>query len=504
MIKRINKGISDIPITEKSEDCFGLSAYVDGLSEFIQICETPMTIAVQGDWGCGKTSMLNMVRGAIEGSVKTIWFNTWQYSKFHMDENLTLAFLARLSSLLNDDSVNKKTTEKLAVLARAGVKVGSYIIDILGAQKLADDISEIGHGSGNTQVDAVKVIEELKADFQEAINNVVDNENKRVVIFIDDLDRLSPEKAVDLMEILKLFLDCKNCVFVLAIDYDVVVRGIEEKYGKDFGKEQGKKFFDKIIQVPFLIPVERYDITQYIKKSMPSIVKMDKEDEDDYKYFIQHSIGTNPRSMKRLFNTFLLLTTINRGRGFEYDTLAQKLLFAVICMQLSMEEAYHILVENIDQLSKEFLSTTINVDEKATLFLNKVIEVLCQGSDDVKPEVLEKMKDALSISSSTNNVRIETSGKVMELNENKTIERTIGLTEEKYKIITLGSSMHVGFGKEIVFVWNDISYNVKMHRGVKGRIDGLSKFYSDSGIREGDVLQLDYDYERNQISCKKI
>ncbi len=64
--------------------------------------------------------------------------------------------------------------------------------------------------------------------------------------------------------------------------------------------------------------------------------------------------------------------------------------------------------------------------------------------------------------------------------------------------------MHVGFGKEIVFVWNDISYNVKMHRGVKGRIDGLSKFYSDSGIREGDVLQLDYDYERNQISCKKI
>lgn len=51
------------------------------------------------------------------------------------------------------------------------------------------------------------------------------------MIFVDDLDRLVPSKAVELLEVLKLFLDCKQCVFVLAIDYEVVIRGAIKKYG---------------------------------------------------------------------------------------------------------------------------------------------------------------------------------------------------------------------------------------------------------------------------------
>ena len=57
------------------------------------------------------------------------------------------------------------------------------------------------------------------------------------------------------MEIVKLFLDVPKCVFILAIDYDVVIEGVRRKYGNDFSKEKGKDFFDKIIQVPFIIAV---------------------------------------------------------------------------------------------------------------------------------------------------------------------------------------------------------------------------------------------------------
>lgn len=97
-------------------------------------------------------------------------------------------------------------------------------------------------------------------------------------LFVDDLDRLIPSKAVELLEVLKLFLDCKQCVFVLAIDYEVVIRGSIEKYGfasymsdkiedkeRNREYEKGKSFFDKIIQVLFKVPVAVYDIKNYLK-----------------------------------------------------------------------------------------------------------------------------------------------------------------------------------------------------------------------------------------------
>ena len=82
--------------------------------------------------------------------------------------------------------------------------------------------------------------------FQELIDKKA-GEKGRVIIFVDDLDRLDPARAVELLEVLKIFLDCRKCVFVLAIDYGVVARGVKAKYGGDFNDEKAKSFFDKII-----------------------------------------------------------------------------------------------------------------------------------------------------------------------------------------------------------------------------------------------------------------
>ena len=133
------------------------------------------------------------------------------------------------------------------------------------------------------------------------------------MIFVDDLDRLVPSKAVELLEVLKLFLDCKQCVFVLAIDYEVVIRGAIKKYGfasynsekidekeRNREYEKGKSFFDKIIQVPFKVPVAVYDIKNYLKDGFNKInLKIDDNDLQDYIDLCASSIGSNPRSLKR-------------------------------------------------------------------------------------------------------------------------------------------------------------------------------------------------------------
>lgn len=81
-------GFTDRPVDGLEEDVFGVTQYIFGLSSFILGCNTPMTIAIQGDWGSGKTSMMNMVREQLGDQVVTTWFNTWQYSQFNMGDTL--------------------------------------------------------------------------------------------------------------------------------------------------------------------------------------------------------------------------------------------------------------------------------------------------------------------------------------------------------------------------------------------------------------------------------
>ena len=65
------RGFTDKPVSGKAEDLFGVGKYITGLSSFIQECDTPMTIAVQGDWGSGKTSFMHLIEEEI-GKEKTL------------------------------------------------------------------------------------------------------------------------------------------------------------------------------------------------------------------------------------------------------------------------------------------------------------------------------------------------------------------------------------------------------------------------------------------------
>src|SRR5690606_33625849 len=92
---------------------------------------------------------------------------------------------------------------------------------------------------------------EMRENLQDLIRKTREKEGiDRFIVFIDDVDRLVPERAVDLLEAMKVFLDLEFCVFVLACDYQVVSRGLRSKFGADSSDLKGRHFFDKIIQLP--------------------------------------------------------------------------------------------------------------------------------------------------------------------------------------------------------------------------------------------------------------
>ena len=186
-------------------------------------------------------------------------------------------------------------------------------------------------------------------------------ENNRIVVFIDDLDRLVPEKAVDLLEALKLFLDIKGCVFVLACDYQVIAQGLKQKFNLSEDDLKGKSFFDKLIQVPFNMPVSHYDATGFLATMLEHIgltYTVPEQKENDAKFYLKlmsYSVGFNPRTSKRLFNNLLLLKFVLEAKDvLKSDNVSQvhekiRILFATLCLQHTFSSMYNSLLDYLQQ-----------------------------------------------------------------------------------------------------------------------------------------------------------
>jgi len=393
-------GALDMPV---DDDIFGIDKYTLGLTSFISKCKTPMTIAIQGDWGSGKSSVMQLVIKELNRSFKknvpnskvhyTV-INTWQFSQFSSESNLPVALMQAIVDGIkgsdDDPAIFKKFMKNIARVGIGAAKgVTSYLLE-----------GRVGFSTAGTAVEGVgsifdgfleqnKLIQELRNRFRDCVYKTIkDKDVDRIAIFIDDLDRLEPERAVELLEVLKTFLDCRGCVFILAIDYNVVVGGIAKKYGEDIlDKEKGKSFFDKIIQVPFRMPEAMYNISAFVAETLEGITKT-KWNYDEYKSYeslIEKSIGHNPRSMKRLFNSYVLQLEIAKAGNIPSDFRGNKILFSMLCLQLQYHELYTYIVINLDDIISNLDDDDV-FEDLANDDVDKVFEKL------IKLEIL-KPKD---------------------------------------------------------------------------------------------------------------
>ena len=331
-------GITDMPCTSEEEDLLEISKYVKGLGKFIRECQTPMSIAIQGDWGTGKTSTLNLLKKNLEADkdtngIKCAFFNTWQYSQFNMEDSLYVSFVHNLVKQCGGND------EILKTVAGFGKLAFFKAID----WKFGTNASEILDGFEKAKKDQMESVSKLQEDFAELVKKT----GKRLVIFIDDLDRLNPEVAVELLEIIKLFVNVENSIFVLAIDYEVVVKGVRKKYGESLSEEKCRNFFDKIIQLPFKMPVERYNLTELVRKAVQEQTHMTDEGVNIVAEFISDVMGTNPRTFKRLVNAFFLINSVNEileEAESKTKEINDVLMFCSLCIQMCLPKLYKLMV----------------------------------------------------------------------------------------------------------------------------------------------------------------
>lgn len=347
------------------EDRLNMKAYAGALTEFIANAQSPLTIALQGEWGSGKTSLMNALEASLvdkEGAPYLgVWINTWQYALMSDAEEAIRNILHGIIGQVAEDA--KTTEEERKSLFRKIARIGGGVFSDLfkkysgvDAERIVKELS-----AGEPAPDKSSV-EDLKDELARLVKNAIDNnKGKRgFLFFIDDLDRIDPPVAVQILELLKNIFDLENCIFVLAIDYGVVVKGLKPKFGAmtPENEREFRSFFDKIIQLPFSMPVGRYKIDDFLTESLVSIGFLndtERNNEDMKRVLTSYaleSVGTNPRSLKRLINYLSLIRLLIEQTETKEDDSDFKdwkdVLFALVCLQIQYPKIYDALVDEPD------------------------------------------------------------------------------------------------------------------------------------------------------------
>ncbi len=386
----------DVPKKHGEQDQLSIEKYENALAKLIMGAHTPLTIALQGEWGSGKTSLMNSLRHRLtdtnseDGFFSSVWVNTWEFSLSGAPEDAILRILNSIIRQIgetdpSDKVIGQKVADVLgkikswlAISARFGVSVfGKQVggFDDLGGyqmkrEKSDNDIDETSESG----------ISKAKTLLAEIITQSLHNSRpvkRGFLFFIDDLDRIEPTVAVQILELLKNIFDLEKCIFILAIDYDVVIKGLKPKYGEKTAanEREFRSFFDKIIQLPFVMPVAKYGIGEFLINSLRSINFL-TDNEAKYaelKAMLTRSamwtIGNNPRSLKRLVNILSLIQMLDDDKNADAENPALKAFekfmdFSLVCIQISFPAIYSYLsvMPDFEKWDSNFLKQ-LNLDD---------------------------------------------------------------------------------------------------------------------------------------------
>jgi hypothetical protein len=298
---------------ETSEDLLGFRVHADLLTNVIKDESVlPITIGVFGDWGSGKSSILQIVKEEFaeeeDKDSLCIYFNGWTF------EGYDDAKAALLNSILKELEDNKKIAEEIKdTIKQKAKKLWKSIDWIRGAGMVMKNVAlpaVSAYFTGGLSLlpftvqkltewgdNPEKIIEKLKskegqetfkafieeskeedknstnavAEFRKDFAELLEATNfKRLVVIIDDLDRCSPERIIENLEAIKLFLNVPKTAFVIGADPRIVKYAIEHKYksNKEIEEENNRiviDYLEKLIQLPYSLPrLSESEVETYI------------------------------------------------------------------------------------------------------------------------------------------------------------------------------------------------------------------------------------------------
>ncbi len=437
--------IYDIPIDNEEDDFLGRSKFATRLSTAIIDWKgkESFVIALYGEWGSGKTSIIKLAKKAIEevkilNKPTIIDFNPWLFSDL---DNLTKNFFIEVSKELGSrkDSANDKIlAEKIKQYSNLlnlvpeksfFTNLSSKILLLLGMIGLSSSqiLQWVGVNANNIKTILFSIglffifIEfsrellknaasylDYKINSNEKSVNTIREEirahllkrDKKLIIIIDDIDRLNPDEIKEIFRLVKSNTDFPNTIFLLSFDRTIIEKNLESQPGIN-----GKDYLEKIVQVNFDIPYALpQKISQFLFKELDKILIQLPESREKlfdktywtniyhsgYKYFFN-----NIRDVKRYINSLSFnISLMYKGKSMEVNPID---FFAIEAIRVFTPEFYAFMKKNkklfTDTTSNSFTLGTTRKDiiEQRKLEISEVINSSNYPNKDKLKELLVRL-----------------------------------------------------------------------------------------------------------------
>ena len=216
----------------------------------------------------------------------------------------------------------------------------------------------------------------------------------RIVVFVDDLDRCSPTKTLEVLESIKVFLGMEGFVYILGISHDIVTNLIDIQYEKSGVK--GEQYIRKMIQIPITLPKwNNQDIVKLVKDFVKKGITDDKYRDviDENINLISTAIENNPREIKRFLNNFIVAYEIFSP---EKKVVAIELL-VIQAVQLRWGKFYDLLIKSDENLRTEVKKYVEMKDDIRSTNLDSKEVKEGENYDLVARRVLRNFKDDLEL-----------------------------------------------------------------------------------------------------------
>lgn len=303
--------IEDYPSHEKYPDLYGSTNYAGTIANHIlnTSTDTSFAIGIIGEWGSGKSDFMIRLKYALEKYSENILvdFNPWRVNKA---DAIIEEFFKTLSKQLSryNPTITKTIREYSNRVLQTAEKTSFKLIDTIITKWNGDD--------------------DIQNKYEE-INSTIKSTGKRIVIFIDDVDRLTGKEVMEVLRIIRNTANFANTFFIIGIDQAYIVNVLRNT--KDFSNEE--EYLKKVFQLTVTLPAFKKDVfmTEIRKHlSLDSLVEDDKKRLSDafsrftvnnndpsiwlfpahnHEYLLE-SMLDNIRDVKRFCNSFKIVYNI--------------------------------------------------------------------------------------------------------------------------------------------------------------------------------------------------
>ena len=356
--------------------------YRNAIVNIVKTSHPKFTIGIFGEWGAGKTTLINSVDNALQTdkSLIRVRLEAWRYKW----EQFPIASL--LKSIAYALPAEKQFEDLKKKLETSAINFLKNTADILTSiiSKYASEEYEISQEMFDTfkkELNSkIQLIAELDRDtvyfdgFEEIkreIKNLrLENPAFRIIVYLDDLDKCSPKKAFELLEIIRVFQDVEGFIYIIGISHDILIKlGNIESNEKS---NEGEHYVKNLIQVPIALPKWSNQDTvklvrDFIKKGM--IHDKFKDVVDKNIELISVAIDNNPREIKRFLNNFIVAHEIFSGKkSFEKKEL-------IFSGKKSFDAKELIVIQAIHLRWKKFYNTLVKSDQSFFKGLDKYLKM---------------------------------------------------------------------------------------------------------------------------------